>query len=127
MPPVQLSSLIAEQEDDMIKMAEDLKSSLIDAALQEIGPTTIRLCNVPSKDSLINTRLDWPLRWDPVESFCRNPCQSQASFEEQLFTIRTCVDTINDYCDVMNSRSYTKILVLEGFQVEVKHSVVCII
>ena len=87
MPPVQLSSLIAEQEDDMIKMAEDLKSSLIDAALQEIAPTTIRLCNVPSKDSLINTRLDQPLCWDPVKSFRRNPYQSQASLKSSCLLL----------------------------------------
>ena len=33
MPPIQLTLLIAKQEDDMIKIAKDLKSSLNDAAL----------------------------------------------------------------------------------------------
>eukprot|EP00957_Ditylum_brightwellii_P188174 14325416-Ditylum_brightwellii.AAC.1 len=108
MPAVQLTLLIAEQEDDVIKMAEILKSSLTNAAIKENGPTTIRLCNAPSKDALMNTCLDQPLHWNPVKSFCRNPCQSQANFEDQLLAIRTCVDTINDYCDVMNRRSFTK-------------------
>ncbi len=76
MTAVQLTTLIDEQEDDTIIMDEELKSSLIDAALKEIGPTTARLCNVPSKNELMRSSLDQPLQWDPVESFCKNPLQS---------------------------------------------------
>lgn len=71
--------------------------SLIDAALKEIGSTTDRLCNVPAKEDLLNTRINQPLYWDPIERFCRNSCQYQDSYHAQLFVIRICVNTINEY------------------------------
>ena len=54
------------------------------------------------------------MNWDPVASFCRNPCQSQESFEEQQFAIKKCVETINEYCDVMRSKSFTKNIGIRG-------------
>lgn len=71
--------------------------SLIDAALKETGSTTARLCNVPAKEDLLNTRINQPLEWDPIELFCRNSFQSQNSYHKQLFAIRICVNTINEY------------------------------
>ena len=106
-----------------------MKSLLIDAALKEIGPTTARLCNAPSKKYLINTRIDQPLDWDPILSFCRNPCQSQDSYQNQLFGIRACVNNINDYCNIIVSRYFTKNIGLRGIPGGGKtfHCIYCIL
>ena len=114
MPAVQLSTLITEQEDEMKKLNDQLKSSLIDAALNEIGITTALCCNIPSKFELMNATLEAPVVWDPVSSYRRNPVQSQESYEEQCFAIKTCIDTINEYCNIMTSTSYTKNIGIRG-------------
>ena len=114
MPAVQLSSLIAEQEEEINKNYIELKSSLIDATVSEMGIITALLYNIPTKNDLMNASLENPVIWDPIRSYQKNPSQSQESYEEQLFAIKTCIDTINDYRSVISSSSYTKNIGIRG-------------
>lgn len=113
MPPVQLSALLLEQDQLFERFKKELTRDIVQAALREIGDAATR-CSVPSAESLENASYDEPLDWDPVNSFIRSPNQSEESFSEQLFAIRTCVESINSYIDVMNTK-YTKNVIIAGF------------
>ena len=85
MPPVQLSSLLASTEEDILNHKITIKSNAIDAAFKEVGDDGKIRCNVPTKEELMNASSINPLEWDPVTSFSKSQTQSGASFEEQKF------------------------------------------
>lgn len=113
MPAVQLSALLLERDDIFESFKKDLTSDVISAALQEIEDAYER-CNVPSFEDLTSATLDNPLHWDPVINFTRSPGQSLASFEEQIFAIKTCVESIDKHSSLMNNE-YVKNIIVAGF------------
>ena len=114
MPPVQLSTLLASQEENIVNHRLRLKTGLIEAAFEELGEESIRRCRIPSKENLLNATAQNPLGWDPVESFHQNALQSQDSFNEQKFAIQTVVETINSYRDFTHQTTYTKNVGIRG-------------
>ena len=114
MPPVQLSTLLASQEENIVNHRLRLKTDLIEAAFEEQGEESIRYCRIPSKENLLNATAQNPLGWDPVESFHQNALQSQDSFNEQKFAIQTVVETINSYRDFTHQTTYTKNVGIRG-------------
>ena len=52
LPSVQLASLFRDIETTNKSFAKQIKCNVIDAALKELGETTISNCNVPSKEKL---------------------------------------------------------------------------
>ena len=114
MPPVQLSSLLASNEEEIVNYRATIKSNLIDAAFKEIGDDSMTLCEVPTKVELIGASPTYPLEWNPVASFSKSPLQSVASFEEQKLAVETCVDAIDSYRNLMDQNSYTKNVGIRG-------------
>ena len=67
-----------------------MKENVIDAALKELGESTIIDCDVPTKVDLISATKENPLSWDHVINFSCSKGQPNESFEEQKFAISVC-------------------------------------
>ena len=65
--PVQLSTLMASIEEDIVLHKKKIKSNVINAAIEELR-SGITLCNVPSKDELEAASLNQPLNWNAIAS-----------------------------------------------------------
>ena len=114
MPPVQLLSLLASNEEELVNYRATIKSNMINAAFKEIGVDSMILCEVPTKEELIAASPTSPLEWNHVTSFSKSLLQSVTSFEEQKLAIETCVDTIDSYRDLIDQNSYTKNVGIRG-------------
>ena len=91
MPPVQLSSLFGNSEEETKTIIQSLKSTYIDAIYKELGNTCIEVCNVPTKEDLLSATKSSPFDWDALENFVQNNrIQSLDSFQEQRATIQLC-------------------------------------
>ena len=113
MPVVQLSALLLEHDELFDRFLKEMKNDIVQAAARELGEAYFR-CNVPSHNELLNATKDEPLNWDPVSNFVKSPQQSDASFEEQLFAIRVCVQSIDSYLNVMDMH-FVKNVIITGF------------
>ena len=49
------------------------------------------ICQVPPLDELLNANINEYLDWDHVVNFRKTPTQTDASYKEQIFTIKACV------------------------------------
>ena len=65
----------------------------------------------PPPDKLLNTTIDEPSYWDLVVNFRKTPTQTDASYEEQLFTIKVCVESINSCLYLMNTISVNNVII----------------
>ena len=113
MPPIQLSTILLEKVEGFEKWKKQLKEDLINAAFRELKDAVAR-CNIPSLDVLMETTLENQVNWDPVSNFQQSELQSNDSYREQLFAIKNCVKSIDDYMNVMKS-TYTKNVMIVGF------------
>ena len=113
MPAVQLSALLLEKDNVFEQFQDDLKKEMIKAAIREVGDAFYK-CNIPSFNHLINATQDTPLNWNPVTNFKKSSSQSEASYNEQLFAIRNCMESIDKYGDVMNN-DFIKNFIIAGF------------
>ena len=112
MPPVQLSTLLASREEESVQYKQRLKSDIIDACFNELGPL-VDLFNIPSKVELLNA-FEVTIQWNPVESLLQTDTQSDASFEEQTLWIGACCQQIDSYSDITNQTRYTKNFIFRG-------------
>jgi hypothetical protein len=113
MPSVQLTSVLRSPDE---KHEADLKERLeniIDSALKELGPFATE--TLPTKEDLMNATKEFPHVWDPIRSFRKSPCQSEASFVEQKLAIQTAVDAIDKYKDLAQSHKVSKNIGIRGF------------
>ena len=78
--------------------------------IHELGDAHYR-CQVPPLDDLTNYTINEPLDWDPVVNFIKTPTQTDASYKEQLFEIKVCVESINSYLDFMNTGFMKSIII----------------
>ena len=116
MPPVQLSSLFGNSEEEMKIYIQSLKNTFIDAIYKELGITTLDSCNVPTKSNLLNATKSSPLDWNAVENFVWNDqIQSLESFEEQHAAIKLCGQQIDKYVDMSDQSTFTKSIGIRGF------------
>ena len=69
LPSVQQSELFKDVNDRNTSFLGKMKENIIDAALKELGESTILHCDVPTKDDLLSATKDNPLSWDPVINF----------------------------------------------------------
>lgn len=113
LPPVQLTSLRASIETDIIEHSQKLQSIVIEAALNELGDDTIQQCGIPSKDVLLNVKKDDPLDWDVFSSFVQNERQPTQSYHEQKTAIDFIKRTIDKYCTP--GATFTKSAGIRGF------------
>ena len=113
MPPVQLSALLLERDDVFERFQKELTRDVICAAIREIGDAYER-CNVPSLDDLMTATKDSPLNWDAITNFSKSPVQSMESYEEQLFAVKICIESIDKYGSVMNTE-HVKNIIIAGF------------
>ena len=113
MPTVQLSALLEEQDTVQKTFIFDTKKATIVAALRELGDA-VELYNTPSLQELIEASLDDPLQWNAIDNFKKSPNQSEESYQEQLFCIISCVQSIDNYINFMKKR-YTKNVIITGF------------
>ena len=112
MPLVQLLDLLIEH-DDFFSNLKIIKNDIVQAEISEIGDAHGRF-QVPPIDELLNYTTDEPLDWDPVVNFRKNPTQTDASYKEQVFAIKVCVESINSYLDFMNT-GFVKYIFISGF------------
>ena len=82
MPLVQLSSLLASTEKDIVDYSMKSEATAIEATLKEVIHDT-NLMSIPSKETLLQTSSNNPLLFDGIGSLRNNPAQSEESFEEQ--------------------------------------------
>ena len=113
LPSVQLATLFSDIETTNNSFAKQIKYNIIDAALKELGETTIRNCNIPSIEELSHATKDTPLEWDPVSSFIPNDSQSIQSYNEQKLAVLYCTNAIENYCQLTNK--FTKCTGIRGF------------
>ena len=69
MPPVQLSTLFGNSNEDMKLYVKSLKSTFFDAIHKELGVATFEACNIPAKEDFLNATKFLPLAWKGVDSF----------------------------------------------------------
>ena len=115
MPPVQLSSLFGNSEEDIFNHTKSIKSTFIEAIKNELDVSTFERCNIPSKEDILNASKSSPLDWDASVEFCQSSTQSTASFEEQQKAIQLCCQQINKYCNLADQSTFTKNVGLRGF------------
>ena len=65
MPPVQLSTLIASKEEEVVAFQEEIKSNVVDAGLKEVE-FAVNVCNIPTKEELMGATISDPLDWDAI-------------------------------------------------------------
>ena len=114
MPHVQLSSLIASTEIEIVEYAKTIKSNAIDACLKEVRDMT-NIFSIPTKQELLEASTDNELTWNAIRSFRKNPIQPEDSYQEQKLAITTCIDAIDQYRDPLSSDTYTKNVGIRGF------------
>ena len=56
----------------------------------------------------------WTFRLGSGCQFQKNQTQTDASYEEQLFAIKVCVESINSYFDLMNN-GFANNIIIAGF------------
>ena len=76
LPPVLQSTLNASKEADIINYWKAPKSDFVEAAITEIGPESVQLCNIPCKEEFENASMDVPIEWDAKNTFQMGCCQS---------------------------------------------------
>lgn len=113
MPPVLLSNLHAATQEEIVQHRKKLTSTLIDAALEEMGDNR-NLYNIPGKDDLISTTAINPIDWNALGELVQSEEQSYESFLEQKHAIDQCIQTIDNYTDLSNT-NYTKNIGIRGF------------
>ncbi len=59
LPAVQYSVLFTKIDEESMEHQKTTKINIIEAAIKELGDTTIHLCNIPSKEELMNTKRDF--------------------------------------------------------------------
>ena len=77
-------------------------------------------CQIPPHDELLNATINEPLDCDMVVNSRKTPTQTDDSYEEQVFAIKVCVESINSYLDFMNT-SFVKNIIIAGFPGGGKH------
>lgn len=113
MPPVQLSTIYASQEQEVTNYMSEIRKNVLDAALKEVGEDVIKACNIPSRVQLLNADKSYPLEWDPITNFKRINNQPEQSFKEQKEALTYIKQTIDKYTTVQNS--YSKNFIIRGF------------
>ena len=115
-PAVQLLALLLEND----KVLDQLKK--IDIVLSEIWELgdAYKRYKVPSLDELLNATINEPLDWYSVVNFIKLLQKMMPSYNEQLFAIKVCVESINSYLDFMNT-GFVKNIIIAGFPALVKH------
>ena len=91
MPAVQLSVQLLEHDEFCVQFKRGLKNDIVQASIFDLGGVHIR-CQGPPLDELLNVTIDEPLDWYPVVNFRTNITQTDASYKEQLFPIKVCVE-----------------------------------
>ena len=65
----------------------------------------------PPLSELLNAAINETLDWYPVVNFRKNHTQTDVSYEEQLFEIKVCVESIYSYLDLMNTGFVSNIII----------------
>lgn len=82
--------------------------------MTELQPSLDR-CSIPSVEDFKSATKSCPLHWDALENFKISPKQSQESYLEQRSAIENCVDAINEYINVFESKGkFVKCRVTHG-------------
>ena len=68
-----------------------IKNDIVQAAICELGGDHGR-CQVLPLSELLNSAIGEPLDWDPVVNSRKITMQTDASYKEQLFEIKVCVE-----------------------------------
>ena len=79
MPPVQLCTLMASQEEDVLASHQEIRYNVIDAGLKELEFAVVD-CNIPSKEELMAATINEPLEWDAIEYYSKFANQSKEYF-----------------------------------------------
>ena len=83
MPPVQLSTLFRNSNEDINLYVKTLKLIFFEAIYKELGQNTFDAYNVPSKEDILNATKSLPLDWNGADSFvCNEQVKSNNSFIE---------------------------------------------
>ena len=114
MPPVQLSTLLASKEEEVIMFQEEIKSNVVDAGLKEVE-LAVDACNIPTKEEMMGATVSDPLDWDAITLHSKFANQSEESYEEQHLAIQTCIGAIDSYRLTLFQDTYTKNVGIRGF------------
>eukprot|EP00957_Ditylum_brightwellii_P156117 11883332-Ditylum_brightwellii.AAC.1 len=68
MPPVQLSTLLASREEEVVNLQFKLKSNIVNAVLDEVGGE-LQMSNIPQKEDLMNASFSSPICWNAVNDY----------------------------------------------------------
>ena len=101
LPAVQQSALFNKIDESNQEFMKKAKSTVIDAALKELGEETIEKCCIPTKEDLMSCSKERPLSWDPISNFSQNDNQPDQSFQEQKLAVQLMKDAADEYlsCD----------------------------
>lgn len=81
MPPVQLSILFRNSNEDMKLYVKSLKSIFFDAIYKELGVAMFEAFNISAKEDFLNATKSLPYPWNGIDSFtCNDQIQSNDSF-----------------------------------------------
>ena len=114
MPIVQMSSLLANQEDEIEQFLHDVKVNLVSACLREVSQVA-ELCNIPSYQELMNATLERSCNWNAVTCFRKYDVQSEELCQEQCFVIQILCASFDRIGNIWNSSSFTKNNLIWGF------------
>ena len=96
LPPVLQASINTYNDEKLKQKWEEAADKVVTAALNELEPA-IELCNIPSKEALLNATIENPLNWDLPTAFQKSDIQSNESFQEQKLAIDICAASINSF------------------------------
>ena len=91
----------------MFEPSRSFKSDIIESSLKDNRPNSENMCDVTSKDNLIKSSPDEPLRWDPVDSFSKSQSRSEENLCEQNLFFETCIDAIDKYLNMLANGIFT--------------------
>ena len=115
MPPVQLSTILGNNDDMMQSYLKEVQIILAKAILREIGQDMIDKCNVPCEEEFETCTKTNQLAWNALDQFKKNSGQSEANFVEQRFAIKICSETVDKYINLWDLKTLTKNIGIRGF------------
>ena len=103
LPAVQQSALFNELDERNRVFLEEVRSNVIEVALNELGSQIIENCKISKKEDLMSCSKECPLTWDPVDHFTQNEGQPDESFHEQKLAIQLMKEAADQYLSYGNT------------------------
>ena len=113
MPPVLQTQVEMQSQVTKSILLQKLKKNLISAITKELDHVS-DYYNIPDKNDIENSTVEYPEKWDALKFFNKTPYQSEASYLEQKAALTLGVKAIDTYLNGTQQTTFTKCVIIAG-------------